>query len=138
MRLVIVIAALVSVVGCSPQAEKEQYSGQVLFFHVQTHTGHEAEETSEVEADLEHVIKGVATYLDKSRIKHDIKREIPFILGSFDGNQISLAKKDLPSTAGYILVKKDGSFVVRKGLGTDVDVMNDVVNYFQIGIGIGK
>ena len=124
------VLALLALTGCSASAEEGRYAGQVIFL-LAPEGRSEAHESPEVESDLNYLLENVSPYFEKHRIKYEVKREEPAILIALNGKTLSVRGGELPSV-GYVLVKTTGEFVVRVGLGTDVDVIMDVTNFFQI------
>lgn len=130
MRRTFLILALVAIIGCSPKAEKEQYAGEIIFLIAPESTS-DTHGEQEVESDVGYLLENVTPYFEKHRIKYEVRRGTPLSLTSLSGASIPVKGGDLPSV-GYVLVKPAGEFVVRKGLGTDVDVITDVAEFFKI------
>ncbi len=51
---------------------------------------------------------------------------------AINGSVISIDQKVIPVSTGYIMIKMDGSHKIRNGIGTDVDMLMDMIEYFGV------
>ena len=93
--------------------------------------GHEQERT-EVEADFAHHVGGMLEFLENKNISHEIAREPNFTIAWKNGVQLEIENKLIPVSTGYIMIRNNGDYVIRNGMGTDVDMLMDIYQYFGV------
>lgn len=112
------------------QASADESIGKVVFYSYDAE-GQEQERT-EVEADFAHHVGGILEYLEDKYISHEIVRERNYTIDCENGVLLKIENKLIPASTGYIMIRKNGDYVIRNGMGTDVDMLMDVYEYFGV------
>ncbi len=129
------ISLLVILVSTTFAASASEYNGQVVFYSYNEAgpaSDIEKQEMIEVESDFNYHVEGLFSFLDKHRIKYEIQRKSKFSIKAINGSVISIDKTAIPVTTGYIMIREDGGYKIRNGMGTDVDMLMDIADYFGI------
>jgi len=116
-------------------AHAEEFIGQVVFYSHDENlptTDEEKQDMVEIESDFKYHVGGLFEYLYKYRIKYEIQRKSQFTIVALNGSVISIDQNAIPVSTGYIMIKMDGSYKIRNGIGTDVDMLMDMIEYFGV------
>ncbi len=108
----------------------DEYIGQVVFYSYNEKAPVSVED--EVESDFNYHVEGLFKHLDKYRIKYELQRQSKFSIRVINGSVISIDKKAIPVSTGYIMIRRDGSYKIHNGMGTDYDMLMDIIEYFGI------
>lgn len=127
---------LVAILAClSFSVYADEYIGQVIFYSYNEKAPvsvEEKQDMSEVESDFNYHVEGLFKHLDKYRIKYEVQRQSKFSIRAINGRIISIDKQAIPISTGYIMIRRDGSYKINNGMGTDVDMLMDIIKYFGI------
>ena len=127
---------LVAILAClSFSVYADEYIGQVIFYSYNEKAPvsvEEKQDMSEVESDFNYHVEGLFKHLDKYRIKYEVQRQSKFSIRAINGRIISIDKQAIPISTGYIMIRRDGSYKINNGMGTDVDMLMDIIEYFGI------
>lgn len=107
-----------------------EYIGQVVFYTYQLEDN--KQDNIEIEADFSHHVGRVLKYLDQKHIKYEIIRKSEFTVDTLNGEQLHINRSSIPVPTGYVMIKKNGHHIIRSGMGTDVDMLMDIYEYFGI------
>lgn len=113
------------------QAMGYQHIGMVVFYSYDS-TG-QKQDRAEVEADFTYHVGGILKLLENKSIRHQIVREPNFSIEGIDGVQVQIENELIPVSTGYVMVRNNGDYVVRNGMGTDADMLMDIFEYFGVG-----
>ena len=117
-------------------AHAEEFIGHIVFYsydeNLTATTDEEKQDMVEIESDFEYHVGVLFEYLNKYRIKYEIQRKSQFTIVAINGSVISIDKNAIPVSTGYIMIKMDGSYKIRNGIGTDVDMLMDMIEYFSV------
>ena len=116
-------------------AHAEEFIGHVVFYSYDENlpaTEEEKQDMVEIESDFKYHVGGLFECLDKHRIKYEIQRESQFTVMALNGSFINFNQNAIPVSTGYIMIKMDGSYKIRNGIGTDVDMLMDMIEYFGV------
>ena len=111
------------------------YIGQVVFYSYYEKapvSDEEKQDMIEVESDFNYHVEGLFQHLDKYRIKYEVQRQSKFSIRVNNGSVIRIDKKAIPISTGYIMIRRDGSYKIHNGMGTDYDMLMDIIEYFGI------
>lgn len=111
-------------------AQGNESMGRVVFYSYDEEG--RGQEVVEAEADFAHHVDSVARYLTNQNISHEIARQPSFIIDWINGFQLKVENKLIPVPTGYIMIKANGDYVIRNGIGTDVDMLIDIYDYFGV------
>jgi hypothetical protein len=127
---------LVAILAClSFSVHADEYIGQVIFYSYNEKAPVSAEEKQdmiEVESDFNYHVEGLFKQLDRYRVKYEVQQQSKFTIRAINGSIISIDKQAIPISTGYIMIRRDGSYKINNGIGTDVDMLMDIIEYFGI------
>jgi hypothetical protein len=133
MKLFLSFLAIIASLAFAAHAE--EYIGHVVFYSYDENlpaNDKEKQDMVEIESDFKYHVEGLFESLDKYRIKYEIQRKSQFTIVAINGSVISIHQKAIPVSTGYIMIKMDGSYKIRNGIGTDVDMLMDMIEYFGV------
>ncbi len=115
-------------------AEATEYLGQVVFYSYIENPANkqDGQEQTEIESDLSYQVGNLLEILENKKIKNQIVNSSNFIVLTINGKKLQFSKIQLPVSTGYIMIRKNGEYLVRNGMGSDVDMMLDIYEYFGI------
>ena len=109
----------------------KEYQGQVIFYsYVEQSTSNQ--DQVEVDSDFSYHVGGILEFLDKKNIKHQIIYKSDFTIITINGQKLRIRKKQIPTSAGYIMIKNNGKYLISNGIGTDADMISEIYEYFGI------
>jgi len=108
-----------------------EYQGQVIFYsYLEKTVINQAQ--IETDSDFSYHVGNLLKILDKRKIKHQIENKSGFSIITLSGSTIRFNKAQIPISTGYIMIKANGEYLVRSGIGTDIDMMLDIFQFFGI------
>lgn len=115
-------------------AEATEYRGQVVFYSYMEDPANiqNGQEQIEIESDFSYQIGNLLEILENKKIKNQIVNSSTFTVPAINGKKLQFSKKQLPVSTGYIMIRKNGEYLVRNGMGSDADMMLDIYEYFGI------
>jgi len=133
MKLFLFYLAIIASLAVA--AYSEEFIGHVVFYSYTeslTVNDEERQDMVDVESDFEYHVGGLLEHLDRYRIKYETQRKSQFDIVAINGSVIRIDQNAIPVSTGYIMIRMDGSYKIRNGIGTDVDMLMDMIEYFDV------
>lgn len=132
MRLLFLLAAM-TLAAWMPVFASDS-PGQVVFYSYPNNpvNNQDKEDQGDVDDDFSYHVGNILDDLKKHNIKYQIVETNNFAIKSGSGLVIKIVKKQIPVTTGYVMVKNNGKYLIRNGIGTDIDMLLDIYEYFGI------
>ena len=106
--------------------------GKVIFYSYHEEGG--AQEQIEANADFEHHVGGILNFLTSKNINHEIETKPNLAIPNNIKLPLDSESNPIPAVNGYIMIRPNGAHVIRHGLGTDLDMLTDIYEYFGISL----
>jgi len=128
MKKVLGLCVLAILFLCSTSGAGEPAVGHVAFFftdHVQT------DGDFEVQDDFNYYYQQLAPWLKQNGFSHSYHTSTPITLHLDKGKSIIIRKDQLQNDLGMIYSKMDGTYKISYGVGTDIDTIMEIKEFFD-------
>ncbi len=128
MKKVLGLCVLAILFLCSTSGAGEPAVGHVAFFFtdpVQT------DRDFEVQDDFNYYYQQLAPWLKQNGFSHSYHTSTPITLHLDKGKSIIIRKDQLQNDLGMIYSKMDGTYKISYGVGTDIDTIMEIKEFFD-------
>ncbi len=128
MKKVLGLCVLAILFLCSTSGAGEPAVGHVAFFFtdpIQT------DGNFEVQDDFNYYYQQLAPWLKQNGFSHSYHTSTPITLHLDKGKSIIIRKDQLQNDLGMIYSKMDGTYKTSYGVGTDIDTIMEIKEFFD-------
>ncbi len=102
-------------------------SGHIGFFFI---GDTDSQENIEILDDFNYYYNIIVPWLNKNNFTHSYNTKTPFTIAS-GKNSLTITKDILERDLGMVFLKPDGSYKVSYGVGTGVDIILEINEFFE-------
>ncbi len=129
MKKVLGLCALVILFSCSNSWAGEAAVGHVAFFST---SPVKTDDDFEAQNDFNYYYSQLAPWLKQNGFSHSYHTSTPITFSLDKGKSIVIGKDQLQTDLGMIYSKMDGTYKISYGVGTDIDTIMEIREYFEL------
>ncbi len=92
----------------------------------------QTDEDFEAQDDFNYYYQQLVPWLRQYDFLHSYHTSTPILLNLSEGKSITIRKDQLQTDSGIILGKMDGTYKISYGVGTDIDTIMAIKEFFEL------
>ncbi len=129
MKIFLSLWVLAILVLCPNSYAGEDMLGHVAFFYTDPV---KTDADFEVQDDFNYYYRQLAPWLKQNGFSHSYHTSTPITFSLDKGKSIVIGKDQLQNDLGMIFSKMDGTYKISYGVGTDIDTIMEIKEFFDL------
>ncbi len=129
MKIFLSLCVLAILFLCSTSWAGEAAVGHVAFFYTDPV---KTDGDFEVQDDFNYYYRQLAPWLKQNGFSHSYHTSTPITFSLDKGKSIVIGKDQLQNDLGMIFSKMDGTYKISYGVGTDIDTIMEIKEFFDL------